>query len=429
MIFDFVRFRSSALFACEASAYGAGGLSVDRAPEQKSLYLRPDWSLPFYCHPVKLFVTAWTLMLIALAFRISYSSYPSMGLPILLFGISLLSLLCGYQWFGSSDNDQQAGQGSSRCMLNVTRLRNLNWVFTIICIAIMLLNLKLDGLPPAFGLFSFDTKMYLDYGRLKQVLFPLLITIVVNSSLDPSRFRKILFSLFALLSMLFYITRGEILASLLQTFFVFSMTSRLPKKKLLIAAILTVLGMTVIANLIGNNRTAQEAFLKFLDIRGEFWNWPMIALWVISYFSIPLSNLCWIVRDFHFHSITFSFLYQVLPAFWFPADPHENILSDSHIVDGVHTYLGNYFMDFSYAGVLLANIALGAACALVVRRGRSRHFLTTAVFLACVANIFFNDNFTPLSTLVQLAIQAFVQRYILTLARERPLRAALRTVA
>jgi oligosaccharide repeat unit polymerase len=276
----------------------------------------------------------------------------------------------------------------------------------------MIVNLKLDGLPPAFSFLSFDTKNYLEYGRLKQLLFPSLICIVVNSSLDPSRFRKIALMALGLLSLLFYVTRGEILATLLQVFFVFSLTSRINKKKLVLSAGFMLLALAFLASVVGNNRTTQSSFFAVLQIRREFWDWPMMALWVISYFSIPVSNFCWIVHNFHFETATWSFLYPVLPAFWAPTDPHDSVTGYSHVVDGVHTYLASYYMDLSYPGILLVNLVLGIACAYLMRRGMSRNCLTSSIFLGCMAYIFFVDNFMPLSTVLQFAIQAFVQRYV-----------------
>ena len=178
-------------------------------------------------------------------------------------------------------------------------------------------------------------------------------------------------------------------------------------------ALLTV-GLAALASLVGNNRTAQSSFFQVLQIRREFWDWPMISLWAISYFSIPISNFCWIVHNFQFHTATLSFLYPALPAFWTPTDPHESITGYAHIIDGVHTYLSAYYLDLSYLGIVLINFVLGFGCALVMRKRVSRHFLTSAVFLACLAYIFFVDNFMPLSTLLQFVIQAFVQRYILS---------------
>ncbi len=421
-------FRFGQFFSAPPAAFASGWPSDDDRPLalRRHLWLRPDWSLPFYCKPVNLFVISWLLMLGTLVFRVSYDSYPEIGLPILLFVGSMLSLWAGYAWIHSgSETDASASRGVDYVM-NVTRLRRLNNILAFIALAIMLVNLKLEGLPPIFGLLSFDTKVYLEYGRLKQLLFPVLITLTVNSFLEPSRGRKVLFCTFGLLAQLFYITRGGILGTLLQIFFVFSMTTRLNRRKLMMAATCVIIGLTIVADVIGNNRTTQECFYAVLQIRQEYRDWPMIFLWVISYFSIPLSNLCWIVHTFHFRSPTIGFIYPALPSFWIPADPHEAFINgNSHIIDNVHTYLAPYFLDFSFAGVLMANFALGAVCAYVMRRGLSRNFLTSAVFLSCVAEIFFNDNFMPLSTLLLLAIQAGVQRYILSLPQERPRSASL----
>jgi oligosaccharide repeat unit polymerase len=414
-MFNFLIFRFNSFFTRFAGSYDLSWPANAKAPElYRRLFLRPDWSLPFYCQPINLFVISWLTMLAALWFRISYDSYPQIDLPILLFLLSLISLLGGYTWFRSREVERQ-NASAPPCTLNITRLRRLNNVFALIAIAIMVLNVKLEGLPPAFGFLSFDTKVYLEYGRFKQLLFPLLIVIVVNSLLDPSRFRKLLFSAFGLLSLLLYITRGGILGALLQSFFVFTMTTKVSRKKLTVASVAAVVALAALADVVGNNRTTQAGFLTFLQIRSQFWEWPMIFLWVIAYFSIPLSNLCWIVDKFHFHTITLGFLIPALPSFWTPSDPHEAFISgNSHIVDNVHTYLAPYFLDFSYAGIFFANIALGAACAFVKRRGMTRHFLTTAVFLGCVSDIFFNDNFIPLSTLLQFAMQAFAQQYLLS---------------
>ncbi len=416
MMFPSNLFRFSHSFAEFTGIYPSSWAAAPPSPRSARIVaLRPNEDLPFYCRPISLFALVWFLMMCALSVRISYDSYPEMGLPLFLFALSFLALLAGYGGINLlSEPLPEVDNRTDQYVLGVRRLRRLNWLFVLAAIGIMVLNLKLDGLPPAFGFLSFDTVSYLEYGRLKQLLFPLLISIVVNSSLDPSRFRKIAFASFGLLSLLLYVTRGEILAALLQVFFVFSLTSRINKRKLLVSGAVMVLGLAFIASLVGNNRTTQSSFFQVLQIRREFWEWPMIALWAISYFSVPISNFCWIVHNFQFHSATLSFLYPALPAFWTPSDPHESITGYTHVIDGVHTYLATYFLDLSYVGIVLINLALGIACALVMRRGLSRHFLTSAVFLASLSYIFFVDNFMPLSTLLQFVIQAFAQRYILS---------------
>jgi oligosaccharide repeat unit polymerase len=416
MIFDLNLFRCAHCFVESTGTYPSNWPTASVAANNvRYIALRPNRELPFYCRPVRLFVLVWLMMLCALSLRISYDSYPEMGRPVFLFALSLTALLIGHGCAGLVFPSSPAeDENLNWYALNVKRLRMLNWLFVFAAIAIMILNLRLDGLPPAFGFLSFDTVTYLEYGRLKQLLFPLLISIVVNSSLDPSRVRKIAFTSFGLLCLLLYVTRGEILAALLQVFFVYSLTSRVNRKKLLVGAGVFVLGMAFIASLVGNNRTTQSSFFAVLQIRREFWEWPMILLWAVSYFSIPLSNLCWIVHNFHFHNATLSFFYPALPAFWTPADPHESITGYSHVIDGVHTYLATYYMDLSYAGIVLINLVIGIAAAYIMRRGLSRSFLTSAIFLACLSYIFFVDNFMPLSTLLQFVIQGLAQRYIIS---------------
>lgn len=415
MLFSFPILRWANCFVDSDAPYPSDWSEASRVREMtRRISLRPNRELPFYCHPISLFVIVWLMMLLALACRISYDSYPEMGLPIFIFVLSFGALLAGYGIIRFLFPAETEHDDVAEYALNVPRLRKLNMLFLFVAIAIMALNLKLDGLPPAFGFFSFDTVNYLEYGRLKQLLFPLLISIAVNSSLDPSKLWKIAFSAAAFLSLVLYVTRGEILAALLQVFFVYSLTSRVNKRRLVISALFVVAGLAIVATLVGNNRTTQSSFFAVLQIRREFWDWPMIFLWVISYFSIPISNLCWIVHNFHFQSATLSFLYPALPAFWTPTDPHENVMGYSHVVDGVHTYLASYYLDLSYVGIVLINLVLGIGAACVMRRGLSRNFLTAAVFLGCLAYIFFVDNFIPLSTILQFLIQGFAQRYILS---------------
>src|SRR5579871_5592730 len=85
-------FRFGQFFSAPPAAFASGWPSDDDRPLalRRHLWLRPDWSLPFYCKPVNLFVISWLLMLGTLVFRVSYDSYPEIGLPILLFVVSML---------------------------------------------------------------------------------------------------------------------------------------------------------------------------------------------------------------------------------------------------------------------------------------------------------------------------------------------------
>jgi hypothetical protein len=93
-----------------------------------------------------------------------------------------------------------------------------------------------------------------------------------------------------------------------------------------------------------------------------------------------------------------------------PPDPHASIHHDLRIIDGASTYLAAYALDFSYLGVFLANLALGMGCGWLMERSLPKNILVAGIFLTCLTFIFFSDMFTPLSTILQFAIQAAVQK-------------------
>ena len=99
-----------------------------------------------------------------------------------------------------------------------------------------------------------------------------------------------------------------------------------------------------------------------------------------------------------------------MPSFLTPANPHAYIHNDLSIIDGASTYLAAYALDFSYLGVYLANLLLGVGCGWLMERSLPKNILVAGVFLACLSFIFFSDMFTPLSTILEFAIQSAVQR-------------------
>jgi hypothetical protein len=148
-----------------------------------------------------------------------------------------------------------------------------------------------------------------------------------------------------------------------------------------------------------------------MEIKADFRSWPMAFLWPVSYFSIPISNLCWMIHNFHFSRPAISFLYPVLPAFWTPLSPHEISLSDPHIIDGVHTYLANYFLDFSWIGIVACNFGIGVLGGVMVNRQRiSRWFLVSPILLSAIGFIFFWDFFVYLPTILECIAQFAIQK-------------------
>jgi oligosaccharide repeat unit polymerase len=368
--------------------------------------LKGRHELPLFCNPLVIFVLNWALMLVTLSFQVTYVTYPTMGIPILLFGLSLGSFLLGYLVARTLLHRWPTRGEALPYTLDMTKLWQANLLFCGAAMLIIVFNWAWSGPPPALG----DPASYLTYGRFKQVLFPLLVVVTVNSTLDASHWRKALFCLFGIAGMALYITRGLLMVALLQMLFVFSLKTRMSTKKLYSVAV-GCLGLAVVAiTVIGNARTAQDVFLEYLHIRHKFSDWPMAYLWLTSYISIPFSNLCWLVAKGSFHGPTLSFLYPLLPSFLMPPDPHASIHNDPRIIDGASTYLAAYALDFSYLGVCLANLALGIGFGWLMERSLPKQVLVAGMFLTCLTFIFFSDMFTPLSTILQFTIQAVVQR-------------------
>jgi oligosaccharide repeat unit polymerase len=367
--------------------------------------------LPFYCHPVYLFLAAWTLMLATLEVQVSQSTFPDRWLGIYLFGISVGTMLIGFFAGRMAGNSEWSSGWSLDYLVDNDRLRRISWQLGIVVLLIVAFNCAFSGPPPVFGFFGISTLDYLEYGRFKQILFPVAMALFVNSLLETSRWRRWFWILFSLGTLTLYVSRGNLVLALAQGLILYSIRTPVSKRKIYVRALLVILAGFIAVDLIGNNRTSKDIFFEFMEIKSDFRDWPMALLWPISYFSVPISNLCWIIHHAHFTEPAISFLYPVVPAFWAPVSPHEMPLSDSYVIDGVHTYLANYFLDFSWIGIAACNCAIGLLSGFLVKAQRiSRLFLISPILLSAIAFIFFWDFFVYLPTIVEIGIQLVIQK-------------------
>lgn len=381
--------------------------------------MRNTSTLPFFCHPAKLFCFIWIVMLAALSLHVSDSSYPTFGIPLRLFTISLISMAAGYLLIVLvSSGRPRSFDLSKTIQLDVVRLRAVNLILAVSALVIVVINLKIAGLPPAFSFLSLDTADYLEYGKLKQILFAFLVAILVNASLDSSYRFKVFFGGLASVVMVLYLTRLNLMFAAFQILVLFALTSRVKTRTIYMAAAVTLLCALLAANVLGNNRTSRDVFMAFLQIKSAYSNAPMPFLWAASYFSIPISDLSWIAQEFHPQQLHISSLYPALPAFWAPDNPHQAFLnSDARIIDGAHTYLASYFMDASLSGVVFINVLIGLASGYFMAGRRMTSPLVFAVLLGGVMFLFFSDLFIPLSTLVLVIVQRVTEMYAFTFPR------------
>ena len=212
--------------------------------------------------------------------------------------------------------------------------------------------------------------------------------------------------------MLAYATRGFLLFMLAQVLFSFCLTTRVRRRTLYAIAGGTLLGAIVLSNFIGNTRaeSTTEAFIAFFGIEKQYATWPLALLWVISYISTPISNICWIVHVYHYVHPSLTFLSSLLPAFW-SAEALETQYIAPNVIDGVSTYLVKYYLDLWFYGVVLINVIWGGIMGVMTYRGRiSRRMLSSSVLLASIGFLFYSDFVSFLSILMELAVLVWVVR-------------------
>ena len=386
--------------------------------EQTKLWrVRKPNDVPFYCSPVHMFFTQWALMLSTLLLRISYLSFPDLSIGTLLFVLASASFLGGFWTLVWAYKALRYNPwGSESYLVNLSRLRRFHFAAAVIVLTIMFMNLKLYGLPPVFGFFGADTMGYQEYGSLRQPLFTAILVLFVSAPLETSAWRRWTLYLFSPACFLIYASRGYLLIMLFQALAVFSLRTKLNKTKIYFVSALTLAAAILVSNFIGNSRNSLgvDALLGYLQIKPAYYDWPAACLWAISYISTPFSNMCWIVRVFPYQHPSFNFIYSALPGFWSSLSLEQvGDLGSEKIIDGVHTYMAKYFLDFWYFGILGINYVWGLIAAFLTAGNRlTRDFLVSGVLLGCMAFMFFSDFLTILIIMLELAVMVLLQRYV-----------------
>jgi hypothetical protein len=378
--------------------------------------IRESSELPFYCSPMKLFLVVWFMMLGAFELHISYTSYPEISTALLLFIVSLCSFLLGYATVRFAYSAiGRLPYGPTAYQIDLTRLRRFQAACFTVAVAILALNWVHDGPPPLFSFFGGEIKDYQDYGSLNQVLFPSFMALLLVAPLDPSRLRRWFFYGFGPLSALAYASRGFLLVMLFQFLAVFSLRTSLSKRKIYLIALFTLSVAITLVDLLGNGRSSygSAALLGYMQIKRAYYDWPTAYLWIVSYISTPISNLCWIVHAYHYDHPSAGFLYSLVPKSLAPVNVELGDLGSDQIVDGVHTYIAKYFLSLWWLGVFGINYLWGLVSGYISAGNRlARNYLISAVLLGCMAFIFFADFLTFLLVTLELLLLVFAQRYL-----------------
>lgn len=385
--------------------------------QTKLWHLRNPKDIPFYCSPIHLFFVEWALMLSTLLLKISYLSFPDPSVGLFLFALAVISFMAGFWTLSLAYKASRYSPVKSEVYsVNVVRLRRIHLAALVLAVSIMLMNLDLYGLPPIFGFAGFDTLTYQEYGSLRQPLFTAVLLLFVSAPLETSLWRRWALYLFSPACFLIYASRGYLLIMLFQALAVFSLRTHLSKKKIYAIAGVTFAVAILASNVIGNGRNSLgvDALLGYLQIKPEFYDWPAAYLWLVSYISTPISNMCWMIRVYSYEHPSWNFLYSTLPGFLAPVniDAAPDYGSEK-IIDGVHTYMAKYFIDFWYFGIIGINYFWGLISAFLSTGNRiTRSFLPSAVILGCMAFMFFTDFLTILIILLELACMIVIQRFV-----------------
>jgi hypothetical protein len=240
-------------------------------------------------------------MLGALEIQVSELTYPDRSMGFILFFVSVLSLSAGLGVVRLTHYGRKESAISLAYKIDSKSLRKINWFMFLSIIPIVIFNYLTVGPPPVLGFFGVSTLDYAEYGRFKQFLFPLAMALFVNSAMEESRILRWFWRSAALGTLLVYVARGPILVAIVQVLILYSIRTTASRRRIYVRASIAVVLALVAMDVVGENRTAKEGFFAFLEIKQEFRTWPVVVLWPISYMSIPISNMCWIVKEAHFN--------------------------------------------------------------------------------------------------------------------------------
>ena len=379
--------------------------------------IRDSAVVPFYCNPLHLFFAEWVLMLVTFSLRISFASFPDGSVALGLCLIASLSFLAGYMTLRLSyvaRNYYPVGV-SEYYEIRLNRLRMSQLCGVLLVVGIIMMNWVRFGLPPLFGALGANTLSYQEYGSLRQPMFAAILIIFITAPMETSSWRRWALYLFSPGCFLLYGSRGYLLIMLFQALAVFSLRTSQSRLRIYGIALATLTIAVFASNLIGNSRNSLgvDALLGFLQIKQKYHTWPPAYLWVISYVATPFSNMCWIVHaPYHQHAITF--FYSLFPGELAVKSTEMTAdLGSEKILDGVHTYMAKYFLDFWYFGIVGINYVWGLiAGALRAGNRLTRNFLLSGVLLACMGFMFFTDFLTILIIVLEMSAAVLIQRVV-----------------
>lgn len=325
----------------------------------------------------------------------------------------LIPFSAGYLSSASLSLKKAHGLLNVGALLNTRRTQRLLVSFGIIAVSIILFNFWYSGFPPIFSLFGVHTESYMSYGRFKGVLFPLLCTIVVLSTLLRSTNVGKMGLAASILMLVVYVTRGFLIISMIQAATVIVQTSKRPNRTaLLLIGVVAGLGFVVMQGL-GSVRLNRAELVAQLEIRPAYANLPLGELWSLAYVGLPFVNAVSFSENLDHVELGRVMFDRATPDF-FPKGSWKQEWKSLLPIPGntVATFIGPVLWDFGIPGLVVWSSFVGLICGLVARaRSAKVRLMFLPIILSCVLLMFFTDYFDFFPILVELVCAGIVSRY------------------
>jgi len=358
-------------------------------------------------NPLFVFVAVWFIIMATFSIRIA-TFFPDFNIRQYIYPtLSIISFSMGYLslfLFKTKSIKKSYVNYFSKKRFNI-------FIFVLISISLMIisLNIFLYGLPPVFSFFGFDTVVYLEYGRFKGVLFAIAIFLFAIS-LFATKKLSFFIKFFSITVLLLYVSRGNIVFSILLYLFLLIFENKISNKRLSIYLIVVLVFILLMFQIIGELRTGTEVFYNVLDIKDEFRINNSGLIWLISYISMPFVNFLEIT--------TYDNLYygqniisRSLPAFMqFNYDSiefYKSILPNQY--NTVAGYLAPIYLDFGLMGVMFFNSFIGFTTAYIIKF--SNNNLVKAILMTAISLLFFVDYFFYFTTIVMLFLSFIFYKF------------------
>lgn len=360
-------------------------------------------------NPLLVFTVVWCMVVFFSLLEISYSFSGGFSSLFLLFFVSFLGFYLGYFCVRLMFCVASKRVGVYLPGRFYFREGAGFFIFAVVIfsIGIILLNFFLEGLPPFFSILGYETRNYLEYGRLKGVLFGLVIFLFLISFYFSSVLSFFL-KVFCLSVLILYVSRGLIVFSVLSYLFLVLLEERFSSAKILAVLVSCLAFMILVIGVVGEYRTGTENFYNALEIKEEFRGISPGIIWVISYVSMPVINIIEVskVGEYFYGQVMLSSALPAFMAFDQVADSfYQGLLPNPY--NTVAGYLKNVFLDFGWVGVLVYNFILGALFYVSAIKFSS---LSRAVLLGALFFLFFHDFFVNFTTIFVVLLFYFFNR-------------------